>query len=322
MQMPLFDLHSAKPQDPSPLAHSIRQFIAHCRVAKSLSLHTVRAYEGDLALFLRCLGSDVPPQDIGRDRIFQFIAWLRIERTLKETSVKRRLAALKIFFRWLEAEGIVAASVFHGIGLGIRSPKRLPRALDTHDMRRLLNAVDRSGCGIGLNDSDTRIMKAAVITLFTTGLRVSELISVRLNDLYLTDGSIVVRGKGNRERTVYLPSAGIKALEHYLVRRNRAAAEANLLISGCGRSVSARFVRSRLRAIAAGSGISRRVTPHMLRHTAATQLLDAGVDIRFVQRLLGHSSIATTQIYTQVTDSMLKMKLQDADTLGRVRRAG
>jgi len=282
----------------------------------------MRAYEGDLALFLRCLGPDTPPESVDRERIWQFIRWLRAERNLKEASVKRRLAALKLFFRWLESEGVVATSVFHGLRLGLRSPNRLPRALDIHDMRRLLDAVDGSGCGIGLNDNDTLAMRAAVVTLFATGLRVSELVAVRLDDLCLPDASIVVRGKGNRERRVYLPVAGLDALQQYLARRVRDTPSAHLLVSKKGHGISARSVRNRLRAIAAGADISRRVTPHMLRHTAATQLLDAGVDTRFVQRLLGHSSIATTQIYTQVTDRMLKMKLEDADTLGRVRRAG
>jgi integrase/recombinase XerD len=326
MQMQLFELtpeHTCTVKSDESLSKCAARFMAHCRVAKSLSPHTIRAYEGDLRLLIRDLGPDVAPEEVDRERLWKHVRWLREERRLGETSVKRRLATLRVFFRWMEAEGVVPLSIFHRLGLGIRLPKRLPRALDAFDLRRLLDTVDPQGGAMEVEDHDTLVMRTAVIVLFATGLRVSELVSSRLADVSIADASILVRGKGNRERRVYLSNGfALKALEDFLGRRQAVPGQEFLFVRQGGRRVSAQFVRSRLRSLASTAGISRRVTPHMLRHTAATQLLEAGVDIRFVQRLLGHSSIATTQIYTQVTDSMLKMKLNDADTLGRARRAG
>lgn len=326
MQLQLFDLtpHPAPTvnRDES-LAKCAARFMAHCRVAKSLSPNTLRAYEGDLGLLVREVGPDTVPTVIDRERLWKHVQWLREERRLGEASVKRRLATLRIFFRWMEAEGAVPLSVFHRLGLGIRLPKRLPRALDALDLRRLLDTVDPEGFAMDGEGHDALLMRTAVVVLVATGLRVSELVSTRLADVSVADASILVRGKGNRERRVYLSSGfALRALEDFLLHRRGVPGQEFLFVREGGFRVSAQFVRSRLRSLAATAGISRRVTPHMLRHTAATQLLEAGVDIRFVQRLLGHSSIVTTQIYTQVTDSMLKMKLNDADTLGRARRAG
>jgi len=159
--------------------------------------------------------------------------------------------------------------------------------------------------------------------LFATGIRISELVSIPLQNASVSDASILVRGKGNRERRVYLSSGqAAKVLTDYWERRKSIPGADWLFVRENGCRITSQYIRSRLRAVATSAGIARRVTPHMLRHSAATQLLEAGVDIRVVQRLLGHSSIATTQIYTQVTDAVLRTKLDDANTLGRLRRAG
>ena len=297
--------------------------MAHCRVAKSLSAHTLRAYEGDLGLFIKDVGADAVPEAINRDRLWQHIRWLREVRHLAEASVKRRLATLRIFFRWLEAEGAVPLSVFHRLGLAVRLPKRLPRALDGSDLRRLLDAVDPLGSRPDSSDHDALLIRTAVVVLFATGIRISELVSIPLANVSISEASILVRGKGNRERRVYLSSGqAAKVLEDYTEQRKSIPGGDWLLVRKNGLRITTQYIRGRLRAVAEAAGISRRVTPHMLRHSAATQLLEAGVDIRVVQRLLGHSSIATTQIYTQVTDSVLRTKLDDANTLGRLRRAG
>jgi integrase/recombinase XerD len=296
----------------------------YCRVAKSLSSHTLRAYEGDLGLFLRHSGAATAACAINQDSIWAYIRWLRAERRLKEASVKRRLAVLKLLFRWLESEGIVPLSVFHKLNLAIRLPKRLPRSLETDELGLLLAGAESASDIDDPHRLDNILLHTVVVVLFTTGLRISELVSIRLPDISLSEAAITVRGKGNRERRVYL--AGQEALSvfaQFIKARGQVAVEGDyVFVTSSGRRVTAQFIRQRLRSAGTRVGIARRVTPHMLRHTAATQLLEAGVDMRFVQKLLGHSSIATTQIYTQVTDTILKMKLTDANTFARVRRAG
>jgi integrase/recombinase XerD len=163
-------------------------------------------------------------------------------------------------------------------------------------------------------------MEFVVVALFTTGLRISELTAVTLPDVSIASKAIRVRGKGERERTVYF--AGAKAtgiLSAFLERRMRLKTPTRqLLTSFSGVALTSHVVRLRLRGLAERAGLSRRVTPHMLRHTAATKLIEAGVDIRLVQRLLGHSSITTTQIYAQVSDLTLRNRMDRADTLSRL----
>lgn len=299
-------------------------FLNHCRVVKGLSAHTLRAYAFDLADCAREIGTETLIGAVDRNAIREYARKLFDERRLAASTVKRRLATLKILFRWLEREEFLEASPFHRLDLSIRLPKRLPRSLTRAEMRLLVRTAEAD---IRTADASGRysalLLHFAVVALFTTGLRVSELVSARLNDVSLREAAIQVRGKGNRERTVYLPGrqAFTTLARFYSARKALASREDVLLVASDGSALTAQDIRKQLRALGAIAGIERRVTPHMLRHTAATQLLEAGVDIRFVQRLLGHASISTTQIYTQVRDSTLKAKLVSANTLARLSRA-
>jgi site-specific recombinase XerD len=307
-------------QDPTASVAAER-FLDHCRVGRSLAGNTLRAYSSDLAHFTAYVGQDVEVRRVDRERIREYARVLLDGGRLKEATVKRRLATLKILFRWLEREEVIPLSAFHRLELSIKIPKRLPRALNSGEMRRLL-----AGASARLNSRrrDERyratVIHFVVVALFTTGLRIGELVTAKLLDVSTRDGSIQVRGKGNRERRVYMPGKqAMTVLRQFLDARRRVRPDAeDLLISVDGIPITAQQIRKDLRRLAAKAGIARRVTPHMLRHTAATQLLEAGVDIRVVQRLLGHASIATTQIYTHVSDAALKHRLARANTLQRL----
>lgn len=311
--------------DASPTASvASARFLDHCRVGKNLAGNTLRAYESDLDHFVEYLGNDVQVGCVDRDRIREYARVLMDGGRLKETTVKRRIATLKILFRWLEREEVIQFSVFHRLELSIKLPKRLPRALNSSEMHRLL-----VGASARLTKSrrrrerhDAAVIHFALVALFTTGLRIGELVSVKLTDVSLHDGSIQVRGKGNRERRVYMAGKqAVTVLKQFLDIRRRTQSESeNVLITAEGLPITAQQIRKELRRLATRAGLARRVTPHMLRHTAATQLLEAGVDIRVVQRLLGHASIATTQIYTHVSDAALKERLAQANTLRRLGR--
>jgi integrase/recombinase XerD len=301
----------------TPLSRAIDNFLDHCRISKRLSVNTLRAYETDLADFLSHVGKDTPVRSIDRDRLRDYARLLFDAKGLKESTVKRRMAALKVMFRWLERDEAIELSPFHRLDLSIRLPRRLPRALSADEMRRLLNAAERD-LAYG---HDEMVMHFAIICLFITGLRVGELTGAGLAEVDFQEASILVRGKGNRERRVFLTGGdAVGALNIYLAARDKVTTSSErLLVSAAGDDITPQFIRRKLAALGKRARIERRLTPHMLRHTAATQLIEAGVDIRFVQKLLGHASIATTQIYTQVSDSSLRDTMERAGTLARVR---
>lgn len=298
------------------------QFLDHCRSTKGLSLHTQRAYKSDLRDFGRQIGNGIAAKEVTREQILAYVRALR-ERGLCESTVKRRVATLKVLFHWMERDGLIATNVVHRLDLAIRLPKRLPRALEAREMQLLLRLSEAEALSAtGADIYDKYLVHVAVIIMFAAGLRVSELVSLQLADLSIKEAALLVHGKGNRERRVYLPSRRARrAVDQFLAKRRRLPKGDSLLMTTSGMPVTSQWVRSRLRSLAVRAGLTKRVTPHMLRHTAATQLLEAGVDIRYVQKLLGHSSIATTQIYTHVTDSSLRDQLTRADTLGRLRKA-
>lgn len=298
------------------LAEAISRFLDHCRIGKRLSPNTLRAYQTDFAEFSAFIGGAKAVADIDRDSLRRFARKLFDVDGLKETSAKRRMASLKVMFRWLERDEVIPLSPFHRLDLSIRLPHRLPRNLAANEMRTLLRACDTLG-----DDHIGHMTKFTIICLFSTGVRVGELVSIKTEDIDQHDGSIRVRGKGNRERRVFLlKGEAASALRQYLRSRRLTRSKCeNLLVAQNGRAVDTQYVRRLVVRAAEQAGLSRRVTPHMLRHTAATQLVEAGVDIRFVQKLLGHASIATTQIYTQVSDASLKATLERVDTLSKLK---
>lgn len=300
-----------------PATDAIRSFIDYCRVAKGLSTNTIRAYEADLMDFDRHLGDTLSVTTVDRELLTSYARSLIDERRLRPTSVKRRLASLKVFFDWAERQALVSLSPFHRLDFPLKLPHRLPRALDTMDMRRLLRHAKTESRNGGY---DALLTYFVVVVLFTTGLRVGELASALLEDVSEADASMRVIGKGNRERRVFLPGARASVILRQFTKTRLAICSDSrrLVIGEAGKPLSTHQLRTRLRRIGVKANLSQRVTPHMLRHTAATQLLEAGVDIRFVQRLLGHASISTTQIYAHVNDQALRDTLAKADTLGKL----
>jgi integrase/recombinase XerD len=296
------------------------RFLDHCRVAKCLSLHTLRAYRADLADFRRQIGDGTAIGEIDRDTVRDYARFLLDTKRLTAATVKRRMATLKVLFRWLEREEVVPFSIFHNLDLSIRLPRRLPRALDADDVRRLLRTTQAMAeRGRSERPYEAILMHFVVVVLCATGLRIGELLAARLGDVSTEESAVQVRGKGDRERRVYVPGAEANAvLKRFLeARKTINAGRDELLLNVDGTPLKAHSLRMRLNTLVTRAGISRHITPHMLRHTAATQLLEAGVDIRLVQRLLGHASISTTQIYARVTDRTLRDRLNQANTLRR-----
>lgn len=294
------------------LARHIDEFLSHCRV-RGLSDHTLRAYRQDLGDFHAWVRRTRREAPLTHEAVRDWISDMR-QRGLAPASIKRRLACLKGFCRRLEEDGVVDPNPFHGLRATIRLPKRLPRHLSRVEWTRLLDAAGRQMDG----DFSALTLQLALELLFTTGMRVGELCAIRLPDIDLASRSILIRGKGSRERRVFLVDDGITALlTDYIARRSPALPDLDRLLLGPrGTAVTPDTIRKSLHRHAEALALNRRITPHMFRHTAATELLENGVDIRFVQKLLGHASISTTEIYTHVTDSSLR----DAVTAANPRR--
>ncbi|KAA0678344.1 tyrosine-type recombinase/integrase [Azospirillum brasilense] len=302
------------------VARACVDFLAHCRVAKNLSAHSLRAYGIDLKEFERFVSPESDIAAIDRQQLRRYLSHLFETRRLKETSVKRRMACLKVMFRWLELDEAIPISPFHRLDVRIRLPKRLPRNLTEDEVRRLRRtALERVGLSGRITEAkalrvakrtDPNAFTALVVleVLLCTGLRVGELVSISVADIDLIERVITIMGKGSRQRRVFLPDDETAALvsAYHAATAARRGAHDGFVVTASGVPGTTQFVRSLLRETAQEAGISRRITPHMLRHTAATRLLENGLDIRLVQRLLGHQSISTTEIYTAVTDTSLK----------------
>lgn len=308
------------------VAQAADRFLDHCRFTKNLADNTVRAYAVDLAEFGTFAGGGLAVADVDRDLLRRYMKYLFECRELKETSVKRRMACLKVLFRWLEQEDQFVLSPFHRLDARIRLPRRLPRALAGWEAEALVRAQRRQlalpatgvyrSASVARRVSASRIAPAsrllALEIMLRTGVRVSELCGIAVADLDPAEASIRIHGKGDRERRVFLVGGGVSVLvaAFAAVRRGAPVRHRFLLVGDGPGGMAPQQVRRWLSELARAAGLERHVTPHMLRHTAATRLLESGVDIRYVQRLLGHQSITTTERYTAVTETALRRALE------------
>ncbi|MEM8575871.1 MAG: tyrosine-type recombinase/integrase [Pseudomonadota bacterium] len=308
--------------------NDITDFIELCRVQRGLSDHSLRAYRQDLNAFHRFWRASTMPEESTSDTIISFITFLRDDQKLNPSTVRRRLVTLRGYFNWLKGTQRLPASPFDGLILELRAPRRLPRPVDRPTLshlfrgcRRMLGpSVDPTSSNAPYTIDSTQVTSLVARTLVSTGLRIGEITRVRIADVSSGGTCIRVRGKGNRERSVYVGNERLlQDLNAYLShRRQHADPRDFLFLNSRGGRLTEPAFRKRLRTISADLSIAPHLTPHRFRHSAATMLIEEGVDIRLVQRLLGHASIATTEIYTKVSDTSLISAIQAADTLSKV----
>lgn len=307
------------------------QYIRWLLATRDLSPNTIRAYEGDLATFSRYVGASFDVEGIDRTGVVAFIEAQKAA-ALSPASLRRRAAALRGFCRWLLSQGLIPADPWSGTSLALGRSRRLPRNLATHELNLLIGFLAGAarvdvgkppGRRLVENRPHESTTLLAVALMVTTGVRVHEAVGIRTRDIDMPSRALRLLGKGRRERQVFLPNDWIAGLTGtYLEARSSLGIEhSHLLFNLRYEPLSPPAMRSRLAKAAKAAGISQRVTPHMLRHTAATQLIEAGVDIRYIQRLLGHASLSTTEIYTHVSDRALHRVVSDADVLGRLAEA-
>jgi integrase/recombinase XerD len=276
----------------------LRDFLDHLRSEQGLSLHTIEAYGRDLRSFFSYLTS-VGALDLAalsQERIYGFLSSLK-ERNYASSSICRCLAALKVFFRFLKREGVLTVD----LGRYFESPKiwqLIPEVMTIEEVDALLAQPDL-GDALGIRD------KAVLELLYATGMRVSELCSLKINDV--NDTFVKVRGKGRKERLIPVGVVAIAALDRYLVEvRKHCEDGASLFVTHRGRPLDRVTVWTQIRKYARLAGVEKTVSPHTLRHSFATHLLERGADLRLIQELLGHEDIGTTDRYTHVANHRLK----------------
>jgi integrase/recombinase XerC len=292
---------------------AIDQFRDYLYVSRRLSPHTLKGYSEDLLQFLSFLSRDgfscAGWGEVTHRCVRAFLAHLQ-ENGLSRRSIARKLSAVRSFYRYLGRQGVVERDPTVGV-TGPKQERRLPSHLMAAEMEAFLAAPDRSDPK-GLRDA------AILECLYSTGMRVSELVSLNVSDLPETGDVMRVVGKGRKERLVFLGRSARETIADYLslgrprlFAAGRAPDAAALFLNKNGTRLTDRSVRTIVHRYIAEAALATDATPHTLRHSFATHLLENGADLRSVQELLGHASLATTQIYTHVTREQLR-KVYDA----------
>ncbi|EUJ32907.1 integrase/recombinase XerD [Listeria floridensis FSL S10-1187] len=285
--------------------NGLKIFLHFLTVERGLASNTLTAYKRDLHFFMLYLKEEEgidDPAKVTRQEIVSFMNYAR-EAGKSPRTIARYIASLRSFFHFLLHDGKVAKDPM----IQIETPKQrqsLPKVLNYQDVEKLLDAPDL-GTMFGVRD------KAMLEVLYATGLRVSELVHLKLDDLHLNMGFIQTIGKGNKERIIPLGKTAVAALEGYLESArpkfaNQKARTDFVFLNHHGKGLTRQGFWKNLKQLTMKAGITKPITPHTLRHSFATHLLENGADLRSVQELLGHADISTTQIYTHVTKARLK----------------
>jgi len=279
------------------------KYINYLEAERNASPYTVRNYTTDLLhffQFLKAKGVD-SLKEVDKHVLRDYLSYV-MEQGFVKASIARKLSAIRSFYRYLLREEIISTNPV-ATASSPKLDKRLPSFLTIDEAKRLLEAPDSSKPQ-GQRD------RALMELLYASGLRVSELVGLNLEQINLDSGEIRVRGKGDKERMVLMGKPAARALSDYLCQGRLKLlgkkGSSALLLNPDGGRLSQRRVQTILGKYANIAGIDRRVHPHMLRHTFATHLLDGGADLRVVQELLGHASLSSTQIYTHVTQSQAR----------------
>lgn len=280
----------------------IFDFLQYLKHEKNVSPHTERSYLSDLDQFFDYLGeTDLVAVD--HKALRQFIAHL-LKLKLKKSSIARKLAALRAFFKYLNRQGILSHNPARLIATP-RQEKRLPSVLTADDAQRLMDAPAAPASMHGPTELRDR---AVLETLYSTGIRASELTGMNHDDINRYDRLIRIRGKGRKERIVPLGAIALAAIDAYVARQQRNPNSNAVFVGPGGKRLTARTVQRILETYRKVLGLQQKASPHTLRHSFATHMLESGADLRAIQELLGHASLSTTQRYTHVNlDALMEV---------------
>lgn len=276
----------------------IEKFMRYLEIEKNASTHTIVNYSIDLKS-LKDFAGQTPIEKIDYVMLRRYLVVLK-EKNLSKVSVARKIASIRSFFKFLCREGIIKTNPASSLSTPKRD-KYLPKFLDEADVVKLIEAPEGEG-EAALRD------RAILETLYSTGIRVSELVGLNINTIDQIGGVIKVYGKGKKERMVPIGERALQAIRHYLRKRKYDESDENkaLLLNKSGGRITDRSIRRIVNKYVMKTSIKEKISPHTLRHSFATHLLNHGADLRSVQELLGHANLSTTQIYTHITTERLK----------------
>lgn len=294
------------------ISNNVNNYINALKTERNLAEKSMKAYYSDLSNFLHWLQENqIDKIDISS--ISLYIHWLQNTKQMKDTSIKRKYVTLKSFFTYLVSKEIIDISPFKDIRISFKTSKKLPRTLSSHEIIKLLKSPIEE-----LKDIQTEFRKiicirntAIIELLYCVGIRIGELINIELKDINLEEQTLLIHGKGRKDRILYISSTDvINILKSWITDRESLNPKCEaLFINKYGDKLSIYSIEDIYEKYRKLAGLDTKSTPHYLRHTFATQLLNNGADIRAVQEILGHSSITTTQIYTEVSTERKKQVL-------------
>ena len=284
-------------------------FIDTIQSTKNLSENTIIAYNSDLRDFI----GFVENKELNEDVVLQYVRHLSFDRKLKDSSISRKLIVLKTFFNFLFQQHKIEINLFSELKFRFKSERKLPKTLTVSDVSKLLNSVNKQ---VGRAERPFERWKSArdlalIDILISTGIRIAEASAISLDDLIMQEHLILIHGKGRKQRLIYISCTQTWAnLLNWLdIRKTRPINTDKVFVNKYGNQLNIHGIEYIYNTVKKSSGINQNSTPHYLRHTFATNLLTNGADLRSVQEILGHSSISTTEIYTEVSTKRKKQVL-------------
>lgn len=281
---------------------NVEEYIRYLETVKKYSIETIRAYESDILMFFDfCDSEGIEYLDIDYDFARFYLKYLKDDKNEKASSVSRKISSLRSFYKYLVRENKIENNYFAMLVLP-KKEKKLPRYFEYNELEQLFNVPDTS---TSLGQRNLLILEL----LYATGIRVSELVNIKVKDIDIDNKKIKIIGKGNKTRYVYFEDVCLEVLLNYL---NDGYLELNnkkqefIFLDRLGNHLTTRGVRYILDKIIKETTLNKKISPHMLRHSFATHLLNEGCDLLSVQELLGHESLTATSIYTHVSNDRIK----------------
>lgn len=291
----------------NPIETTINNYLFYCKTQKRLDEKTLKAYRIDLGQFIDY--SDITDvNEITIDVLEPFIAHLH--NSFKPKTVKRKIASLKAFFHYLEYKDIITINPFNKLHIKFREPVTLPKVIPLSSLELFLKTIYKEHKYAKTIYQKNKTLKDITIIelLFSTGIRISELCQLRKDDVNLIDNTLLIYGKGSKERRIQIGNDDVIRIlfDYQKCFYQQICSSGYFFPSKSGEPISDQYVRNMINKYSSIAGINMHITPHMFRHTFATSLLEADVDIRYIQEMLGHSSINITEIYTHVATAKQK----------------